>query len=128
MRAATFRFSTVGLFAVGTLLATGIVNAAILVGSLSALLETDYGNLLLLKIGLFAVMVCVVAINRFHLMPLLPKAGAIRQLARNTWIESGLGLTIIVIVSVLGILPPAAHLNMHNHAHTPADATFGIDK
>jgi copper resistance protein D len=128
LRAATFRFSTVGLFAVGTLLATGIVNAAILVGSLSALLETNYGNLLLLKIGLFAVMVCVAAINRFHLMPLLPKAGAIRQLARNTWIESGLGLTIIVIASVLGILPPVAHLNMHNHAHTPTDATFGIDK
>jgi hypothetical protein len=109
------------LFAVGTLLATGILNAAILVGSLSALLETNYGNLLLSKIGLFAVMVCVAAINRFHLTPLLPEVGAIRQLARNTWIESGLGLIIIVIVSVLGILPPAAHL--HNHAHTPTGAT-----
>jgi copper resistance protein D len=123
VRSVTSRFSTVGLFAVGTLLATGIVNAAILVGSLSALLETNYGNLLLSKIGLFAVMVCVAAINRFHLTPLLPEVGAIRQLALNTWIESGLGLIIIVIVSVLGILPPAAHLNMHNHAHTPTSAT-----
>jgi len=121
VRSVTSRFSTVGLFAVGTLLATGIVNAAILVGSLSALSETNYGNLLLSKIGLFAVMVCVAAINRFHLTPLLPEVGAIRQLARNTWIESGLGLIIIVIVSVLGILPPAAHL--HNHAHTPTGAT-----
>jgi copper resistance protein D len=123
VRSVTSRFSTVGLFAVGTLLATGIVNAAILVGSFSALLETNYGNLLLSKIGLFGVMVCVAAINRFHLTPLLPEVGAIRQLARNTWIESGLGLIIIVIVGVLGILPPAAHLNMHNHAHTPTSAT-----
>jgi len=121
VRSVTSRFSTVGLFAVGTLLATGIVNAAILIGSLSALLETNYGNLLLSKIGLFAVMVCVAAINRFHLTPLLPEVGAIRQLVRNTWIESGLGLIIIVIVSVLGILPPATHL--HNHAHTPTGAT-----
>lgn len=123
VRSATARFSMVGLFAVGTLLATGIVNAATLVGSLRALLETNYGNLLLSKVGLFAVMVCVAAINRLHLTPLLPNAGAIRQLARNTWIETGLGAIIIVIVSVLGILPPAAHLNVHNHAHTPTGTT-----
>jgi uncharacterized membrane protein len=123
LRVATFRFSTVGLFAVGTLLATGIVNAAILVGSLSALLETNYGNLLLAKIGLFAVMVSVATINRIHLRSRLPNAGAIGQLARNTWIEIGLGLSVIVIVSVLGILPPAAHLNMHNHDHTPTGST-----
>jgi putative copper resistance protein D len=123
VRDATLRFSTVGLFAVGTLLATGIVNATMLVGSLPALLETNYGNLLLSKVGLFAVMVCVAAINRLHLTPLLPNAGAIRQLARNTWIETGLGVIIIVIVSVLGILPPAAHLNVHNHAHTPTSTT-----
>jgi putative copper resistance protein D len=123
LRAATFRFSTVGLFAVGILLATGLVNASILVGSLPALLETIYGNLLLSKIGLFAVMVCVAAINRLNLSPRLPNADAIRQLARNTWIETGLGLSIIVIVSVLGILPPAAHMNLHNHVHTPSGST-----
>jgi putative copper resistance protein D len=121
VRSVTSRFSTVGLFAVGTLLVTGVVNGAVLVGSLSALLETNYGNWLLSKIGLFAVMVGVAAINRFHLTPLLPEVRAIRQLVRNTWIESGLGLIIIVIVSVLGTMPPAAHL--HNHAHTPTGAT-----
>jgi copper transport protein len=68
-------------------------------------------------------MLGVAAINRLHLTPRLPDAGAIRQLARNTWIETGLGLCIVVIVSVLGILPPAAHLNMHNHDHTPSGAT-----
>jgi putative copper resistance protein D len=123
LRVAIFRFSTVGLFAVGTLLATGIVNAAILVGSLPALLETIYGNLLLAKIALFAVMVCVAAVNRLNLRPRLPNAGAIRQLGRNTWIETGLGLSIIVIVSVLGILPPAAHMSLHNHVHAPSAST-----
>jgi putative copper resistance protein D len=117
VRAATLRFSTVGIFAVGTLLTTGIVNAAMLVGSWPALLETNYGNLLLSKIGLFIVMVCVAAINRYRLTPRLPNTDAMRQLARNTWIETGLGLIIIVMVSVLGILPPAAHMSAHNHAH-----------
>jgi uncharacterized membrane protein len=122
VRAATLRFSRVGIFAVGTLLTTGIVNAAMLVGSWPALLETNYGNLLLTKIGLFIVMVCVAAINRYRLTPHLPNADAMRQLARNTWVETGLGLIIIVLVSVLGILPPAAHM-MHNHAHTSGGST-----
>ena len=52
-RAATLRFSIVGMIAVATLLASGIINSWYLVGSVAALLGTYYGKLLLLKLALF---------------------------------------------------------------------------
>jgi putative copper resistance protein D len=115
MQVATRRFSTLGLLSVGTLLVTGIVNTWMLAGSLPALLETDYGRLLLLKIALFVAMVAIAGINRLRLTPRLPNTEAVHRLDRHTRVELALGLAIIVIVSVLGVLPPAVHLGMQMH-------------
>ncbi len=112
-----------GVVSVGTIFVTGSVNTYVLVGSVPALLETDYGELLLVKIGLFIAMVCVAAINRLRLSPRLvsvkANSNAVRQLQRNTLIEAAVGLIILGIVGVLGTLPPAIHavptLHMHQH-------------
>ena len=116
-RDATRRFSTLGIVSVATLLATGIVNAWILVGSFHALLVTEYGQLLMLKLGVFAVMLVFAAVNRFWLTPRLavaagegPQLDALRQLTRNSTIEIALGLAIFAIVGMLGTLHPAIHL------------------
>ncbi|HXW23149.1 MAG TPA: CopD family protein, partial [Xanthobacteraceae bacterium] len=60
--AATRRFSTLGLVSFAVLLATGVVNAVFLVGSVPALLGTAYGRLLTVKIFLFAVMVAIAVV------------------------------------------------------------------
>ena len=112
LQIATRRFSTLGLLSVGTLFATGLVNTWMLAGSLAALLETDYGRLLLLKIALFVAMVAIASINRLRLTPGLPKTEAVHRLDRNTRVELVLGLMIIAIVSVLGLLSPAVHMGM----------------
>ena len=116
-RDAVQRFSTLGLVSVGTLLLTGVINAWILVGSIHALTVTGYGQLLMLKLGVFAIMLLFAAINRFLLTPQLafssknePQLKALRQLARNSVIEIALGLTIFIIVGALGTLHPAIHL------------------
>jgi putative copper resistance protein D len=116
-RDAAQRFSTLGIVSVGTLLATGIVNAWILVGSIHALIVTGYGQLLLVKLVVFAIMLGFAATNRFWLTPQLalssgnePRLEALSQLARNSVIEIALGLTIFAIVGVLGTLHPAIHL------------------
>ncbi len=116
-RDAAQRFSTWGIVSVGTLLATGVINAWILVGSIHALIVTGYGQLLMLKLVLFAIMLALAAINRFWLTPRLglspdnePQLEALRQLARNSITEIALGLTIFAIVGVLGTLHPAIHL------------------
>ena len=110
------RFSMLGIVSVGTITATGIVNGWILVGSFKALVVTEYGRLLMLKISLFAVMLVYAAINRFWLTPdlALPsdkeaRLQAMRRLTRNSGIEIALGLIIFAIVGVLGTLHPAAH-------------------
>jgi putative copper resistance protein D len=113
---AIIRFSILGMISVAGLIASGLVNAWILVGSFRALLMTDYGRLLLLKIAAFAIMVAFAAVNRLWLTPRLaldPKEVAhpstVSALTRNTLIEIALGLAIFVMVGVLGTLHPAIH-------------------
>jgi copper resistance protein D len=123
-RAATLRFSTLGIVSVATVLATGIVNSWERVGDVAALVGTDYGRLLMLKIALFLVMLAVAAVNRFQLTPRLvqePDAAAqqdaLRQLRRNALAEAGLGAIVLIIVAVLGTLPPA---NEHTSGESAA--------
>jgi len=115
-RNATQRFSIMGVAIVVVVLATGIVNGWILVGSWHALIATFYGQLLILKIALFAVMLLIAAANRFWLMPRLalrsgsePQLEVLRRLARNSMIEIVLALMIFGIVGMLGTLHPAIH-------------------
>jgi putative copper resistance protein D len=117
VRDATTRFSTLGIVSVATLAATGIVNAWILVGSFHALLVTEYGRLVMLKIVVFAVMLMLAAVNRFALTPRLaastgnePRREALGRMTRNSAIEIALGFVIFVTVGMLGTLHPAIHL------------------
>jgi copper resistance protein D len=113
---ATLRFSTLGVISVGTLLVTGLVNTWFLAGTIPALVGTDYGHLLLVKIALFLAMVCIAAVNRTNLTARLAAAATeaaarvtLRQLARNSIVETAFGLIILMIVSVLGTMPPGIH-------------------
>lgn len=106
------RFSCLGLGSVAMLLVSGIFNAWILVGSFRALVVTDYGWLLMLKIGAFLIMVTLAAINRVWLTPRLAatERKSLHALTRNTVAEIVLGLLIFAIVGLLGTLHPAAHM------------------
>jgi putative copper resistance protein D len=121
---ATVRFSTLGVVTVGTLLITGTINTWYLAGSISALTETDYGRLLLLKIALFFGMVAIAAFNRLRLTPLLISGAgeratplALRQLRRNVAIEIAAGAGILAIVAILGVTPPGVDEQIMPHAH-----------
>jgi len=107
--ASVHRFSLLGIASVGTLLVTGTINAVNLVGNVGALFHSDYGQLLLMKIGLFLAMVAIAAINRFRLTPRLAAATAIGRLQRNSMAETLLGLGVLLVVGALGTLPPASH-------------------
>jgi putative copper resistance protein D len=116
VRDATRRFSTLGIVAVATLVATGLVNAWILVGSFHALLVTEYGRILMLKLVVFALMLAFAAVNRFSLTPQLALTSgkdrqALRRLTRNSIVEIILGFSIFAIVGMLGTLHPAIHFS-----------------
>jgi putative copper resistance protein D len=116
------RFSTLGILAVGILLVSGTVNAAFLLGGLHSLIDTGYGRLLLLKVVLFAAMVCLAGINRQYLLPRLANglgvdrpSDTVRKLVRSALVEIALGLAIVCIVGLLGIMPPANDMAAHMH-------------
>ena len=123
---AVHRFSWLGIACVGSLLTTAFVNAWYEVGTFDALVATDYGRLVLLKLALFAAMVAFASINRFHLTPRLAAADAARALQRNTVAEAVLGFAAVAAVGFLGAMAPASHLH-HHEAYggaVPADAAF----
>ena len=121
--AATRRFSLLGTISVIALLASGVINSWNLLGGPRDLVTTDYGRLLLLKVGLFAVMLGIAAVNRFHLTPRLPAADPLRALARNSWAETTLGLCVLLIVGALGAMSPSGHAH-DTSAQIPPDAAF----
>ena len=105
------RFSTMGVAIVIALALTGVVNAWFLVGSVSAMYTTDYGQLLLAKLVLFAVMVALAAVNRLLLTPRMAARdpNALHLLRRNAALEAAAGAAVMIIVGVLGITIPAEH-------------------
>jgi putative copper resistance protein D len=110
---ATVRFSAFGVGSVATLLITGSINTWYLAGSIPALTETDYGQLLLTKIALFLGMVAIAAVNRLVLTPRLLKTAsdararnALFHLRINALFEVAIGVAIIAIVATLGTDPP----------------------
>ncbi|QDM24327.1 copper homeostasis membrane protein CopD [Tardiphaga sp. vice352] len=110
------RFSGMGYAAVATLVGTGLVNSWLLVGSVSSLLHSTYGQILMAKLAFFAGMLALAAANRFWLVPALEASGrgdtdgsAVWRSKLRTHVlsEQGLGLLVLLSVSILGTIRPA---------------------
>ena len=122
---ATRRFFTLGMVSVSALVMTGLINAWYLIGSVAALLGTEYGRLLLWKLLIFATMVALAAINRLRLTPRLarattivtPSRSALARLRRNTLLELAGGVAVVGIVAALGVATPAMHMLDREHSH-----------
>jgi putative copper resistance protein D len=117
------RFSLLGVFSVGILLASGLLNSWNLLNGPRDLIASDYGRLLALKIVFFAAMIAIAAVNKFYLTPHLPRATVLQALLRNSLAEIGLGVCVLLFVGLLGTLPPALHVHATS-ADLPPDAAF----
>jgi putative copper resistance protein D len=110
------RFEWVGAFIVITLTVTGVANYLFIVGPrLDDVLLGIYGMLLAIKVLLFAAMLVLAALNRFHLGPSLQQslrdgqhAIAANALRRSILVELAIALLIIALVAWLGTLSPDA--------------------
>ena len=107
-----------GVLAVAVIMLTGFGNARFLIGDAGALLTTDYGRVLLFKVGLFALML-VAATNRFRLMPRLASLGTmpmsiavltLSALRRTVLCEQVLGILVLVAANALRCPAPTAGL------------------
>ncbi len=114
--AAVRRFSDVSFIAVGVLMISGIINTCFIVGSFSAMVITDYGKLLCLKLFLFLLILGIATINRYRLVPMISSRTAtseersavdlLRRLQLFVTTEFSLAVAIVAVVSILGITPP----------------------
>jgi putative copper resistance protein D len=119
------RFSILGMVSVGMLLASGIVNSWYQVGTLDNLLTTTYGQLVLVKIALFAAMVALASVNRFYWTPRLASSGTVRRLRQTSVAETALGFAAIAAVGFLGAMAPASHIHRNDaNALVPEGAAF----
>ena len=143
---ATARFSRLGFVSVAVLFVTGLFNAWYLVGGIPQLLGTEYGYLLLAKLGILIPIVGSASRNRWRLKPRLSALtshndfekipGLLTQLQRGVIAEVSLGAAILLIVGMMSITPPARHvqpdwpfsfrLDWSNLAPSP-DARFSLN-
>jgi copper transport protein len=102
------RFSALAVWAVGVLILAGLVLAWVQVRQPGALLSTEYGRLLLLKLALVGGLLVLAALNRVRLTPALVRgeAEAPRRLRRSIGTEVALVAVILGITAALGTTPP----------------------
>ena len=109
------RFSVMGAAVVGTIAATGVVSAFLIVRDLHALLAAPYGRILIAKICVFLLMTGLAADNRWRLSSVIRSPvrspaifATVEFLARNVAIEIAFGAVVLVLVSLLGTLSPVS--------------------
>ncbi len=109
------RFSPLALMAMLAIVATGLGNAWVEVGSVPALVGTRYGRLLLVKIALLGPILGLAAANRRRLLPALSGDGAtvgrpaMARLSRFIVWELALALLILAVTAMLSLTVPGAH-------------------
>lgn len=112
-------FSGVGSALVAVLIASGLLNSWLLVGPtrIAGLWTTHHGQLLSLKLGVFAGMLVLAAVNRFRLTPALSAATAeggrstgeaLRNLRRSVVLETALAVLVLGLVAWLGTQAPVS--------------------
>lgn len=101
-------FAGTGTAIVATILLTGIVNATMMVGidGVTRLDDSLYGQLLLAKLMLFALMLALAAANRFVLTPRLAACGDVRALRVSLSVEFAAGVLIVLLIGWAGTLEP----------------------
>ena len=109
------RFSLMALPSVGVIGLTGIYSAILRVGSVPALLDTVYGNSLLLKQGFVAALLMIAAVNLLIISPgihhdslqSIPNSPFVQRFRKTVLAEVILACLLLGSVSLMTYLPPA---------------------
>lgn len=99
-------FARLALWSVGALLLAGLAMAVVHLRSVGALLESDYGNLLLWKLGGVAGLLVLAIVNKLWLTPDLLARFDARRLKTSIRIEVLLMILVIATSTVLAATPP----------------------
>lgn len=108
LKALLLAFSDRARYLVGVLLVCALILSLYQVNSISALISSEYGLLLLFKLFLVIVVLIIVVMNRWHYTPHLKEGDSIMttSLRRSIVIESMVLLLIIAVTTVLSSTSP----------------------
>lgn len=101
--------STTATFALGGIVVTGLANAWYNVGRASAVIGSEYGTALLVKLGLVAVAALLGGYNRFFVLPGLTAsltAPALRRFTLVLRLEAAVLLGALIIAAILSSTSP----------------------
>ena len=98
-------FSPAALTFGGIAGATGVFMAWTHVGSIAAVMDTDYGNALLLKVGLLSLTALTGAYNWLRVRPSLGDHTGARRLRRTAGAELAIATLVLAVTAVLVALP-----------------------
>jgi putative copper export protein/methionine-rich copper-binding protein CopC len=101
-------FSPIALSCAGLLVVTGLVAATLHLGSVGALWQSRYGQVLLIKLAVIAVLLVVASINWRILRPRLGTDQATRRIRGSAVAELALALVVLIVTAVLVATPPPA--------------------
>jgi streptogramin lyase len=126
------RFSSVAVICVGAIGITGIYNLLVEVGGLAALLSTPYGQIILVKLAIFAPMIGLGALNQFVIYNHVTQPPhTIKRTNRRVitgWLgrfrfsvrtEMTLGIVLLLVVSVLTASAPIAQTSTSVPTYQP---------
>jgi copper transport protein len=100
------RFSTGAGIALGLVAVTGVLRAVDEVGAWSALFSTDFGRVVLLKVGLLMVLAALGALNRYRTVPAILKT--MQGLRRVGGTELAVAAVVLAMTGLLtGLAPPS---------------------
>jgi putative copper export protein/mono/diheme cytochrome c family protein len=105
-------FTPIGLSAVVVLAGTAVVQVADFIGGMPGLFGTVYGQIALLKVGVFLVLLLLAAINRFVLTERIAGAAhavARRRMRRSIAAETVLGALVVITAGFLASSTPGVH-------------------
>lgn len=117
------RFSILAATALVLLATTGVVQTLLIVPEPRALIDTGYGRVLLVKIGLTAVAAVLAARNHYRVLPRVREArtgtAALRRLRRGALNEAAiLALAVITAGVLVGLSPVSATPRPPTHDFT----------
>jgi putative copper export protein len=99
-------FSSVAIGSVAIVVVTGVVASWVHLDRISALWQTLYGRVLLLKLGLVASTLLLGAYNFRRVQPQLVRQEGAARLRKSASLELGFGLLILLVTAWLTGLSP----------------------
>lgn len=110
------RFSRYALISVIVLAISGTAMAILIVGSWGTLFGSDYGRILLIKLGIVAAVVLLAAWNRLHLLTrIIKQPSEQQQWASLRRTLTGEGVLLVAVIAVTGFLTNTSPTGGHEH-------------